>query len=285
MSLDPLNMAGRSKVTNGGLLDRFKVSGVGTQPEEIQRWLKSDFAGYLLRHERRLLRDKFPAFPGYRMLRLGLSEDIETLDCFDQIHRFSLHPAEIDGSHAALANYADLPLGSETIDAMLLHHAIEFSVSPKAVLAEASRVIVPGGNILLCLFNPYGPMGLLKYPMQLFSQRAQYKFHNLRLGRVSDWLSLLNFQVVQIEHGAYNLPLNSPEWVEHDSRWERACQKIRFPLGNFYMIHAVKRVPRGIHGAAPVWKRATNSYGAPSGLKRKAYNQSQTAADAAKDKQ
>ena len=48
MSLDPLNMAGRSKVTNGGLLDRFKVSGVGTQPEEIQRWLKSDFAGYLL---------------------------------------------------------------------------------------------------------------------------------------------------------------------------------------------------------------------------------------------
>ena len=105
---------------------------------------------------------------------------------------------------------------------------------------------MPGGHLVLCMLNPYGPMGILKFPMQLFSRQAQYRFHNLRMSRVIDWLSLLNFHVVEIEHGAYNPPLNSPRWVEHDSPWERACQKIRFPLGNIYMIHAVKRVPRGI---------------------------------------
>ena len=52
-------------------------------------------------------------------------------------------------------------------------------------------------------------MGLLKFPMQLLSRPPQYGFHNLRKGRVIDWLSLLNFQVLEIDHGAYNLAAQS----------------------------------------------------------------------------
>ena len=263
MSLTPFRRAGES------LFNRLKIKDLGSSTEEIRRWLDSDFGRYLLRHERRVLREKFPQLPGYRMLRLGLSDDIETLDSFNQIHRFSLHPSELNASHAALSSYMELPLMSATIDVMLLHHAIEFSTSPKAVLAEASRVVMPGGSLLLCLFNPCGPMGIAKYPMQLCSKQAQFSFHNLRMARVIDWLSLLNFHVVQIEHGAYHLPLNSPGLAERDSRWERLCQKIRFPLGNFYMIHAVKRVPRGITGPASPWRAAAkNGYGVSNGIKR-----------------
>ena len=251
------------------LFNRLKVKELGSSTEEIRRWLDSDFGRYLLRHERRVLREKFPQLPGYRMLRLGLSDDIETLDSFNHIHRFSLHPSELNASHAAISSYMELPLMSATIDVMLLHHALEFSISPKAVLAEASRVVMPGGSLILCMFNPYGPMGIAKYPMQLCTKQAQFSFHNLRMARVIDWLSLLNFHVVQIEHGGYHLPLNSPDWVERDSHWERACQKIRFPLGNFYMIHAVKRVPRGITGPARPWKAAArNGYRATNGVKR-----------------
>jgi len=251
------------------LLNRFKVNDLATASEGIRRWLGSDFGRYLLSRERRILRQKCSKLPGYRMLSLGLSEDPETLHCFDHIHRFSMHPSELKAGHAAITDYMELPLMSETIDVMLLHHALEFSTSPKAVLAEAGRVVMPGGHMILCMFNPYGPMGLLKFPLQLFSKQPQYSFHNLRMGRVIDWLSLLNFHVVQIEHGGYNLPLNSLACSEGDSRWERACQKIRFPLGNVYMIHAVKRVPRGTKTASPLWKRATNNgYRASSGIKQ-----------------
>jgi SAM-dependent methyltransferase len=261
--LKQLRRAGES------LLNRFKVNDLATASEGIRRWLDTDFGRYVLSRERRILREKCSKLPGYRMLRLGLSEDAETLDCFDHIHRFSMHPSEFSGDHAAISDYMELPLMSETIDVMLLHHALEFSTSPKAVLAEAGRVTMPGGHLILCMFNPYGPMGLLKFPMQLFSKQRQYRFHNLRTGRVIDWLSLLNFHVVQIEHSAYNLPLNSPAFKEDESRWERACKKIRFPLGNVYMIHAVKRVPRGTKTTSPLWKRAThNGYRASSGIKR-----------------
>lgn len=249
------------------LLNRLKVHDLAVASAGVRRWLNSDFGRYLVSRERRILRDKCSKLPGYRMLRLGLSEDDETLQCFDHIHRFSMHPSELKAGHAAISDYMELPLMSETIDVMLLHHALEFSSSPKAVLAEAGRVVMPGGHLILCMFNPYGPMGLLKFPMQLFSKQPEYSFHNLRMGRLIDWLSLLNFHVVQIEHGAYNPPLNAPGWVEHVSPWERACQKIRFPLGNVYMIHAVKRVPRGT--ASPLWKRAaSNGLRASSGIKR-----------------
>jgi len=61
---------------------------------------------------------------------------------------------------AAISDYMELPLMSETIRCvMLLHHALEFSTSPKAVLAEAGRVTMPGGHLVLCMFNPYGPYG------------------------------------------------------------------------------------------------------------------------------
>ncbi|MDG1818630.1 MAG: methyltransferase domain-containing protein [Porticoccaceae bacterium] len=248
MPLTPTSNIGQN------LADRFKVEDIASTSVNLRPWLDSDFGRYLQACERQVFEDHFAELPGYRFMRLGLSEDPQTLDCFKHIHRFSLHPSELGGDHAALANYTELPLMSESVDVMLLHHALEFSLSPKAVLAEASRVVMPGGHLLLCLFNPYGPMGMAKFPMQLCSEKPQFRFHNLRLGRLTDWLSLLNFHVERIEHGAYNLPLRysakdrsveSP-LSEKDSQWEKVCKKARLPMGNFYMIHAVKRVSRGI---------------------------------------
>ncbi|MGB0450363.1 MAG: methyltransferase domain-containing protein [Porticoccaceae bacterium] len=254
------------------LVDRFKVADLVSTSADLRLWLQSDFGRYLQARELEILQRYYSDLPGYRFLRLGLSEDIQTLNCFKHIHRLSMHPSELDGAHGALANYMELPLMSETIDVMLLQHALEFSKTPRAVLAEASRVVMPGGHLLLCMFNPFGPMGTAKFPMQLFSDKPQFRFHNLRLGRLTDWLSLLNFHVERIEHGAYNLPfggLSKDQQIGDKSRWEQSCEKIRLPMGNFYMIHAVKRVSRGIRHPGKAWRAATTkSYRVSEGLKK-----------------
>ena len=247
----------RSKV----ILDRLKVDDLGATANDLENWAKTDFGRYLLGAERRILEHKYSQLPGYRMMHLGLGPSQPTLDCFKQLHRFYIHsnvPKVLDGLSAA-SNYAELPLPSGVVDVALVQHAVEYSVSPKAVLAEVARVVAPGGHLLLCLFNPYGPRGVIKFPMQLITGRPEYRFHNLRKGRVIDWLSLLNFQVLEIDHGAYNLPLDRPQWLESDSQWEKIAQKIRFPLGNFYMIHAVKRELRGIGTRTHLWRPAVVS--------------------------
>jgi SAM-dependent methyltransferase len=250
------------------IFDRLKIEDMAVTANRLEHWLNSDFGRYLLHQESQLLQRKYSHLPGYRLMHLGLGPHQQTLDTFKQLHRFYIH-ANADSPAAPLSaasNYAQLPLPSEVIDVALVQHAVEYSVSPKAVLAEVSRVVAPGGHLLLCLFNPYGPRGLIKFPMQLFSGRPDYRFHNLRKGRVIDWLSLLNFQVLEIDHGAYNLPLNRPEWTQADTHWEKIAQKIRFPLGNFYMIHAVKRELRGIGTRGHLWRpAATNGYSSGGG--------------------
>ncbi len=238
-------------------LDRLKVADLGAVAPDLAAWSKTDFGCYLRHHEHRLLREKFSQLPGYRLMHLGLAPDRQSLDCFSHMHRFSISSAPSTDA-AAISQYAELPLPADIVDVALVQHAVEFSLSPKAVLSEVSRVVAPGGHLLLCMFNPYGPHGALKFPMQLMSGQPQYRFHNLRKGRVIDWLSLLNFQVLEIDHGAYNLPLNRPQWIARDSLWEKFGQKVRFPLGNFYMIHAVKRVARGISAKAS-WRAATTN--------------------------
>ena len=241
------------------LFTRLKVADLGSVTADLAVWGETDFGRYLRHREHRLLKQKYTELPGYRLLHLGPAPDLQSRDCFNHIHRFSMNAA-LTSEATVVGNYAELPLPADIIDVALVQHGVEFSVSPKAVLAEVGRVVAPGGHLLLCMYNPYGPLGMLKFPMQLLSGKPQYRFHNLRKDRVIDWLSLLNFQVLEIDHGAYNLPFNRPQWAVQDSIWEKFAQKVRFPLGNFYMIHAVKRVTRGISPRTFWHNTATKSH-------------------------
>ena len=48
--------------------------------------------------------------------------------------------------------------------------------------------------------------------------------------------------------------LEGPEKLRLGDSWDRGCQRIGLPFGNFYMIHAVKRVSRVISNSSRSWK-------------------------------
>ncbi|MEO9788006.1 MAG: class I SAM-dependent methyltransferase, partial [Aurantimonas coralicida] len=52
-------------------------------------------------------------------------------------------------SLTALIGIEDLPLGDASVDRVLIVHALEFAESPEAMLAEAWRVLAPGGRIVI----------------------------------------------------------------------------------------------------------------------------------------
>lgn len=252
------------------MLKRFDIEDLGETSADLQDWSESEFASYIMSAEKRIFTKKYSHLPGYRFLRLGLSPCQETLDCFSQIHRFGLQSQLLGNitEMSAAADFCYLPLPSEVVDVVLLQHSVEFSESPKASLNEALRVLAPGGHLIICVFNPVGPTGLIKFPMQLVTNRSQYRFHNLRKGRLIDWLTLLNCEVLDVDHGAYHWPRSRAvgrsdglrPLVEEKgiSSWDNACEKIRLPIGNFYIIHAVKRVARGISSSSRVWERSVS---------------------------
>jgi SAM-dependent methyltransferase len=250
------------------VLERFSIKELEFTAEHLARWSKSDFGSYILSTERDLIAEKYSALPGYRFMHLGLTADTQSANGFSQIHRFNFQTYAPDHGTdvSAVVDLNELPLPSDVVDVVLLQHMLEFSVSPQSVLAEVCRVIASGGHLVVCALDPFGPMGIAKRPMQLLSKSPQYRFHSLRMGRLIDWLTLLNFEVDCIHHGAHQWPFgyraDSSAIVESDEtfklgrKWDLGCKEIGLPLGNFYMIHAVKRVSRVIANSPRIWKTA-----------------------------
>jgi SAM-dependent methyltransferase len=246
-------------------LQRFRVVDLTDSAKHLREWYESDLGAYINAYENRFMCEYFSQLPGYRLLRLGLTEDPESTNNFGQLHRFSLHPTEVHRSHAAICNYDELPIPSGVIDVTLLQHSLEFSASPKAVLSEACRVTAPGGHLLLFVFNPFGVHGIKKFPMQLLTTKIQYRFHNLRSGRVVDWLSLLGFEVVATQYGAHRFFGKPSVAVMATSKYERWCEKLNLPFGNIYIIHAVKREVQGVTRKKHIWRQTRPDYSRPSG--------------------
>src|SRR3954451_11228672 len=59
-----------------------------------------------------------------------------------------------------VANAASLPIGSGTIDAVLLPHSLEIEPDPRAVLREAERVLCGEGQLVVLGFRPWSLWGL-----------------------------------------------------------------------------------------------------------------------------
>jgi SAM-dependent methyltransferase len=247
------------------LFDQFLEISPNNSAMALDNWRGKKFGKYLLDSEIKLLAENCADLSGYRMMHLGVTGERCALKPFDQLHQFYVRPScgelSFDSSSVVAAN-EELPLPSDIVDVAILQHALEYSVSPQSVLAEAARVVAPGGHMILYVFNPIGPMGLLKWPMRLFTQRPENNFFSLRKSRIYDWLSLLNCEVIGIQNGAYNLPLGTASCFHQETRWHKISEKIGSPLGNFYMIHAVKRVAGGISNRIRAWRPlAAKPYG------------------------
>ena len=86
-----------------------------------------------------------------------------------------------------VARPSELPLASDSVDVVVLHHTLDVTRHPHSVLREAIRVLRPGGTILVVGFDPLGALRWSKAPLG----RRIWPGLGLSLKRLSDWLGLL----------------------------------------------------------------------------------------------
>jgi SAM-dependent methyltransferase len=134
---------------------------------------------------------------------------------------------------------SELPVASDSVDAVLLPHTLEFEVDPYAVLREVERILVGEGHLLVLGFRPLGAWGLRHrmvvggFPPGLARLLSE--------GRLRDWLALLAFEVISVKRFLHRLPVspNSPA----EARARAAAGEWRFPIPSCaYLLKARKRV-------------------------------------------
>lgn len=220
---------------------RFGVLPLRDATKDMADWFESPLGKAMLEEQQAILDESLNCIFGYHLMQIGVDAGIDLTRQIRISHKFKIHPLpQGDAEVGALADFNHLPLAAESIDAVILHHALDYTQSPHHLLRESARVLIPKGYMVIIGFNPVSLWGLGAYIGRWFSRRALWRNQYLRLGRLLDWLNLVDLEPVEIYQGFYRPPLPQAKAIKHLQWMEAWGKRWRFPWGGFYIILARK---------------------------------------------
>ena len=92
-----------------------------------------------------------------------------------------------------LADPLWLPFAENSLDLIVLPHALEFTSDPHQLLREVYRAMRAEGQIVISGFNPFSLFGARRYFGH--GETAPWNGSFIALYRLKDWLALLGFEV------------------------------------------------------------------------------------------
>ena len=226
--------------------------GSGGIAESFAAWLNTDFGSRVLAEERSPVHAAARRFHGDAVLWIGCTPTLldTTARCMVRERYYAttcpragvgVPPARDDtpqrdcGYRTLAVHPAQLPFASASIDALVLHHALETSEDQRATLREATRVLKAGGRLLLIGVNPISLYLLAKVRPALRSLKA------VSVPRLYDWLALLGLQrdakTVYLNYrAALQLDFQERWWLQA-SGW---MKRLQAPVGGIYLVAASK---------------------------------------------
>ena len=247
---------------------------------ELADWLRTPPGRCLLRWEQQCIDHAVADVFGYHALQLGTPQ-LQGLRANRMPHRWVANdvlprqaPAASGDAREAVAEVAEgddgddgaappplavalhcdfdaLPFPSQSLDLVLLPHALEMSHDPHLTLREVERVLVPEGRVMILGFNPASMWGLrqrlgrVRGSVGLGGRRAMFLPRTgefLGYWRLRDWLRLLSFEVEGGRFGCFRPPYTTARWLERMA-WMEAVGERWWPVfGAAYFLVAVKRV-------------------------------------------
>lgn len=242
---------------------------------ELHPWLALPPGQALLEWEQcqidRLVADVF----GFHALQLGLPE-LDGLRTNRMPHRWMAldtayqgwtpppEKGEDPGAPLSLrCDFEALPFASNSLDLVVLPHALELARDPHHTLREVERVLVPEGRVVICGFNPASLWGLRQRRDQFCRRRGWGEPflpvlpQQIGYRRLRDWLHLLDFEIEDGRFGCYLPAVRTEKWLHRLDGMDRLGARWWPIFGAVYFLVAVKRV-HGVRLLGASWKTAAS---------------------------
>ena len=212
---------------------------------QLESWYEGENGRYLIRATREALQESLTMTFGYHILQIGVTRNQPLFEDSPINHR--IYAAERPGGRVTLVCAGDeLPLESDSVDAVILHHCLEFAENPHRLLREVQRVLTPQGHLLVVGFNPWSVQGINSRLRGFSTGSHWYWQHFVSENRLTDWLHLLGLEV-ESRTRLHHLPLfgrgRLRRMLQRGNVW---CDRRNLPTGSVYLMHAIKQVS-GIH--------------------------------------
>lgn len=210
-------------------------------------WFDTIYGSELFCTEQKQVSQYFTKIFGLKILQIGCPQ-INYLDPNCKIHHKillsnSLSQTKADATDNRSILYCRdnyIPLATDSIDAVVLAHDLEFSENPHAVLREVDRVLLPDGHLIILGFNPWSLWGIRCALTN--GKEAEFPWNGswLSCHRICDWLNLLDYEVTDKDFHFFK-PCIDNEKLLNSMRFFEQIGKI-IPLGAAaFSINAKKK--------------------------------------------
>jgi SAM-dependent methyltransferase len=230
-----------------------ECSGAGSRLAGLEDWYGSPLGFDVGTRESACLQGMLGDVFGYYLVQVGVTDSFREALAASRIRHRVLMPCEQPSRQLGLGVVGDptrLPLASDSVDAVLLPHTLDFVQDPRQVLREVERVLIPEGRVFLLGFNALSSWGLVRL-LYWRGGRVPWSGRFLTPYRVEDWLSLLGFDIEVREHIVFQPPLRRALGLRLTSL-EGLGRRLWPAFGAVYVIRAVKRVST-LTPVKPLW--------------------------------
>lgn len=220
----------------------------------FRNWLSKPLGARFIELEANKISTIVPTLFGYNAIILGEADFATSLQNCTIKQKVVVNPFTDDARAKVptLTSRQDmLPILTESIDLVYLAHCLEFTNNPHEVLREAYRVTRPDGHVLISMFNPLSLWGCWRR-FAKWHGNAPWVANFMSLAQLKDWLALLGFDIMRVNHFGYYLPVNKAIFASELSAIEKYGQKYELPFGAAYVVEASKRVIP-VTPIRPVW--------------------------------
>lgn len=223
---------------------------------ELQQWFDTELGKELLLAEKALIERALSSLYGMHLLQISV-DDRQSLVASSQIHHCYNLCAQVSSESVEsclVGDHHDLPLESEVLDVVVLHHILDFARSPHQVVREAARVLRPGGHLIVIGFNPASLWGLKRSLSRKERERVPWRGNFLTHRRLQDWLALLELTELKAWSGYFGAPFASDKWRSRSGILESWVRRSPARNGAFLMTLARKDIA-GMTPITPAWRR------------------------------
>ncbi|GAB5449857.1 MAG: hypothetical protein Hals2KO_01850 [Halioglobus sp.] len=213
--------------------------------QRLESWYARESGQYLYHATERAVQDMLDRAFGYHILQLGHCSN-EALCANSPINHRIVCAARAEPGVQLVAHPDELPLESDSVDAVIAHHSLEFACNPHQVLREIQRVLTPQGQLLVIGFNPYSLAGCGSYLRRLAGHSLWRHHRPVGERRMTDWLHLLGCEVQETVRIHSVPPVGVGRLRRGLTRLDTWSDQHNLLIGGLYILHATKKVA-GLH--------------------------------------
>ncbi|MCM2130823.1 methyltransferase domain-containing protein [Larsenimonas rhizosphaerae] len=179
---------------------------------------------HLLKNQRAVLGPRLESLRGQRALELSCVPIFPAAHVMNQVIHWAPSVSQASSLSTLVCSPSALPLEDEAMDLVVVHHLLEMTDEPHAVLREATRVTSDSGRLFLLGWCPSG-VRWWKARLKGRQRAVMSPARGRSVQQLTDWLAFVDFRVEQVHYCNF-----SPS-LRQRGRLETVGRRYNCPLG------------------------------------------------------